>query len=144
VDKKYYLSEKIISGFLAKNKRYEDEKKVKGFTFSPADIEKPCSCLNARYYKSGAADIYINTSVIGLLDHKGIDQKGIRKLTTLECWRLQDFPDEAHNKAKASGVSQTQLYKQAGNSMSVNVLEMIFKQIELSKIVGSSGSLFDT
>jgi hypothetical protein len=35
------------------------------------------------------------------------------------------------------------MYKQAGNSMSVNVLEMIFRQIELSKIIGSSGSLFD-
>ena len=53
----------------------------------------------------------------------------IRKLTPLECWRLQDFPDSAFNKAKKSGVSDSQLYKQAGNSMSVNILEMIFRQI---------------
>jgi DNA (cytosine-5)-methyltransferase 1 len=72
-----------------------------------------------------------------------VSEKRIRKLTPLECWRLQDFPNEAHNKAKASGVSDSQLYKQAGNSMSVNVLEMIFRQIEKAKSVGSSGSLFD-
>jgi site-specific DNA-cytosine methylase len=70
-------------------------------------------------------------------------EERIRRLTPLECWRLQDFPDEAHNKAKASGISDSQLYKQAGNSMSVNVLEMIFRQIEKAKIVGISGSLFN-
>ena len=54
----------------------------------------------------------------------------IRKLTPLECWRLQDFPDEAHEKAKAAGVSDSQRYKQAGNAMSCNVVEMIFKCID--------------
>ncbi len=57
----------------------------------------------------------------------------IRKLTPRECFRLQDFPDSAHDKAKESGVSNSQLYKQAGNSMSVNILEMIFNQIEKAK-----------
>jgi len=56
----------------------------------------------------------------------------IRKLTPLECWRLQDFPDEAHEKAKAAGVSDSQRYKQAGNSMTVAVMEMIFRQLEKS------------
>ena len=65
----------------------------------------------------------------------------IRKLTTKEVWRLQDFPDEAHDKAKEIGVSNSQLYKQAGNSMSVNILEMIFRQIEKANI-GESGGLF--
>lgn len=54
----------------------------------------------------------------------------IRKLTPLECWRLQDFPDEAHEKAKAAGVSDSQRYKQAGNSITVAVMEMIFRQID--------------
>lgn len=52
----------------------------------------------------------------------------IRKLTPLECWRLQDFPDEAHEKAKAAGVSDSQRYKQAGNSITVAVMEMILIQ----------------
>ena len=54
----------------------------------------------------------------------------IRKLTPLECWRLQDFPNEAHEKAKQAGVSDSQRYKQAGNSMTVAVVEMIFRQID--------------
>ena len=53
----------------------------------------------------------------------------IRKLTPLECWRLQDFPDEAHEKAKAAGISDSRRYQQAGNSMTVAVVEMIFNQI---------------
>jgi DNA (cytosine-5)-methyltransferase 1 len=66
----------------------------------------------------------------------------IRKLTPLECWRLQDFPDEAHEKAKQAGISDSQRYKQAGNSMSVNVLEMIFRQIEKALRGDCNGRLF--
>lgn len=53
----------------------------------------------------------------------------IRKLTPLECWRLMGFDDEDFNKAQKSGVSNTQLYKQAGNSIVVNVLEKIFENL---------------
>ncbi|PTH92929.1 DNA (cytosine-5-)-methyltransferase [Staphylococcus xylosus] len=49
----------------------------------------------------------------------------IRKLTPLECWRLQGFTDEQFYKAKDSGVSNSQLYKQAGNSVTVNVVDAI-------------------
>lgn len=51
----------------------------------------------------------------------------IRKLTPLECWRLQGFTDEQFYKAKDSGVSNSQLYKQAGNSVSVPVVDAIVK-----------------
>lgn len=54
----------------------------------------------------------------------------IRKLTPLECWRLQAFPDWAFNKAKAAGLSDSQLYKQAGNSVTVNVIEFIGKKFK--------------
>ena len=50
----------------------------------------------------------------------------IRKLTPLECWRLMGFDDEDFYKAQGAGISNTQLYKQAGNSIVVNVLEKIF------------------
>ena len=53
----------------------------------------------------------------------------IRKLTPRECWRLMGFTDEEFRCAKASGVSNSQLYKQAGNSIVVNVLEGIFKNL---------------
>lgn len=61
---------------------------------------------------------------------------GIRKLTPRECLRLQDFPDTFKQV-----VSDSQLYKQAGNSMTVAVLEMIFRQIEKAK-QGDRESLF--
>lgn len=52
----------------------------------------------------------------------------IRKLTPKECWRLMGFSDEDFEKAQKVN-SDTQLYKQAGNSICVNVLEEIFKQM---------------
>lgn len=52
----------------------------------------------------------------------------IRKLTPKECYRLMGFSDEAFEKA-SSVCSNTQLYKQAGNSIVVDVLENIFKQL---------------
>lgn len=48
----------------------------------------------------------------------------IRKLTPRECWRLMGFDDEDFDKARTV-CSDTQLYKQAGNSIVVNVLEAI-------------------
>lgn len=48
----------------------------------------------------------------------------IRRLTPKECWRLMGFDDEDFEKARAVN-SDTQLYKQAGNSIVVNVLEAI-------------------
>lgn len=53
----------------------------------------------------------------------------VRKLTPLECWRLMSFTDEDFYKAKAAGISNSQLYKQAGNSIVVKVLEGIFKEL---------------
>lgn len=52
----------------------------------------------------------------------------IRKLTPKECWRLMGFDDEDFDKA-AKVNSNTQLYKQAGNSIVVNVLEAIFDNL---------------
>lgn len=53
----------------------------------------------------------------------------IRKLTPKECWRLMDFEDNDFEKAKAAGVSDSQLYKQAGNSIVVGVLYQIFTKL---------------
>lgn len=55
----------------------------------------------------------------------------IRKLTPRECWRLQAFPDELFDKAQQSGMSDSQLYKQAGNSVTVNVIEYIGNLLKL-------------
>ena len=61
---------------------------------------------------------------VGTID----DNLRIRKLTPLECWRLMGFSDEDYGKAKAVN-SNTQLYKQAGNSIVKQVLMAIFKQM---------------
>lgn len=49
----------------------------------------------------------------------------IRKLTPKECWRLMGFSDEDFEKAEKVN-SNSQLYKQAGNSIVVDVLEELF------------------
>lgn len=54
----------------------------------------------------------------------------IRKLTPLECWRLQGFSDAQHQAAAEDGVSDSQRYKQAGNSVTVNVIEAIGAEIQ--------------
>ena len=53
----------------------------------------------------------------------------IRKLTPRECWRLQGFPDWAFDKAQEVN-SNSQLYKQAGNSVTVNVIGAIAKELK--------------
>ena len=52
----------------------------------------------------------------------------VRKLTEKECWRLQGFPDSAFRKAEQV-VSNSQLYKQAGNSVTVNVIAAIVEKL---------------
>ena len=54
----------------------------------------------------------------------GITNNRIRRLTPLECFRLQGFPDEF-----VKTVSDTQLYKQAGNTITVNVIKAILKNL---------------
>jgi len=53
----------------------------------------------------------------------------IRKLIPLECWKLMGFDKEDFYKAKSAGISDTQLYRQAGNSIVVNVLEYLLNEL---------------
>lgn len=62
------------------------------------------------------------------------DDFRIRKLTPLECWRLMGFDDDDFYKAQNVGISNSQLYKQAGNSIVVNVLQAIFRQFNFEKV----------
>ncbi|MGY5232840.1 DNA cytosine methyltransferase [Lactiplantibacillus plantarum] len=61
------------------------------------------------------------------------DDLKIRKLTPLECWRLQGFPDWAFDRAKQAGLSDSQLYKQAGNSVTVPVIKAIAERMKLEE-----------
>ena len=69
-------------------------------------------------------------TVTGVVDMDNNDTGyRIRKLTPKECWRLMGFSDGDFDKAKSAGVSNTQLYKQAGNSIVTDVLYYIFKEL---------------
>lgn len=80
-------------------------------------------CLDANYWKGispGNVDKGRRTHI-----KEGVR---IRKLTPRECWRLQGFPDWAFDKAAAVN-SDSQLYKQVGNSVTVNVIYEIAKRL---------------
>lgn len=63
-------------------------------------------------------------------DRHGIVHHGrIRRLMPIEAWRLQGFTDEQFNKVAATGMSDAQLYKQAGNAVSVPVVEEIARNL---------------
>lgn len=71
------------------------------------------------------------------LKKKECDEMGnirIRKLTPKECFRLMGFDDEDFAKAEAVN-SNTQLYKQAGNSIVVDVLEAIFGELQKAGVL---------
>ena len=57
----------------------------------------------------------------------------IRKLTPRECWRLMGFTDEEFD--RVHGISNSQLYKQAGNSIVVNVLSALLSQLFYRELV---------
>ena len=60
----------------------------------------------------------------------------LRRLTPRECWRLQSFEDFLFDRARAAGISDAQLYKQAGNAVTVNVVYEI--GLRLAEIGGGT------
>ncbi len=57
----------------------------------------------------------------------------IRKLTENECYKLMGFTDEDCQRCKDVGMSKTQLYKQAGNSIVTNCIELLFEHLYKSQ-----------
>ena len=74
-------------------------------------------------------------------DRHGIVHHGrIRRLMPIEAWRLQGFTDEQFYKVQAIGMSDAQLYKQAGNAVSVPVVEDIARHLlEFDKEIDAYG-----
>jgi DNA (cytosine-5)-methyltransferase 1 len=84
-----------------------------------------------RVYDSNAIAMCLNAQPVGNTGGNSYlyeIESRIRKLTPRECWRLQGFPDWAFDKAKEVN-SDSQLYKQAGNSVSVPVIYEIAKRL---------------
>jgi len=203
VDDKYFLSEKMINGFLAHNKRHIEEKGQDGFNWKPKDETQIANCLRAnaalnatdnsikiksatsKGYEEATEGDSINFSVPNSETRRGrvgkqvaqtldtacnqgviqlnkskesggqqpyqqnrifdingispailanlggdrnhnINDYRIRRLTPRECFRLMDFPDTF-----TWPVSDSQAYKQAGNSIVVRVLEKIINNLPL-------------
>nr|DAU02011.1 MAG TPA: Cytosine specific methyltransferase [Caudoviricetes sp.] len=82
-----------------------------------------------RIYSTDGLAPCLNTMQGGQREPKILIDGRVRKLTPRECWRLQGFPDWAFDKAQEVN-SNSQLYKQAGNSVTVNVIEAIANKIE--------------
>lgn len=96
-----------------------------------ADLSYPSSkTRRGRVQEFGRISPTITATVTGV---KRIEMENneyrIRKLTPKECWRLMGFSDEQFEKAKEAGISNSQLYKQAGNSIVTDVLYYIFKNL---------------
>ncbi|HSQ98196.1 MAG TPA: DNA cytosine methyltransferase [Rickettsiales bacterium] len=114
VDQKYTISDKLWEGH--KRRKREHLLKGNGFGYSLFDENsKYTSTLSARYYKDGS-EILINQK-----------DSNPRKLTPREAARLQGFPDNF-----VIPVSDNSAYKQFGNSVAVNVIKSIAKEIILS------------
>ena len=103
-------------------------------------IDKDVSnCITASIGKGADLKGYFEKSRKQLVSDETLR---IRRLTPFECWRLMGFSDEAYHKArnalnnkfyKGKDRASSQRYKQAGNSIVVNVLEAIFKNLFLEE-----------
>lgn len=90
------------------------------------NVDNNAFCITAHYSRVAPQNFFDSTS-----GHRatGVIHGGrIRKLTPRECFRLMGFTDEEFDRASV-GISNSQLYKMAGNSIVVNVLEAIFKKL---------------
>ncbi|WP_059767396.1 DNA cytosine methyltransferase [Staphylococcus haemolyticus] len=131
VDESYFLSE---SGYISKEKYGRMGKQaVETIKENMEEIRDgyTINAFNKTIDKSGLSPTLttrpegFKTAILPVTNNLRI-----RKLTPLECWRLQGFSDEQFYKAKNSGVSKSQLYKQAGNAVTVNVVDAIVGELE--------------
>ena len=110
IDEKYTLSDKLwmyLQNYAAKHKAAGN-----GFGYGIAPLDGISRTLSARYYKDGS-EVLIEQ-----------DGKNPRRLTPRECARLQGFPDDFK-----IPVSDTQAYKQFGNSVVVPLMAEVAKLI---------------
>ena len=101
----------------------------KGYTEAEVGDSVNLSHPNSKTRRGRVGKQIANTLLTG--ESQGVIEPDfrIRKLTPRECWRLQGFPDWAFDKAQEVN-SNSQLYKQAGNSVTVNVIAAIAKELQ--------------
>lgn len=79
-------------------------------------------CIDASYWNGASVETFLKKHRRQLV----VDGRQIRKLTPKECFRLMGFDDADHDVLVKNGISNTQIYKMAGNSIVVDVLEYLF------------------
>ena len=126
VAEKYYLSEKALAGLKAHKARHNAGSRAA--LMHVANLETSYE-QTGRVYSAKGLSPTINTCC----EPKILTGGCIRRLTPLECWRLQGFCDDDYYSAVGAGVSPTQLYRQAGNSIAVPVVEHILRAMYLDK-----------
>ena len=120
VDDKYYLTDKMYKTVMSTG--------TKGWYAKPetdCKIAKPLVRTMHKMHRA-STDNYYHT------EYKPQGKTNLRRLTPLECFRLQGFSDEDYKKVSDIKISDTQMYMQTGNSITVKVLEYIFKNLFIS------------
>jgi len=94
-----------------------------------ASVDIKGNDISKRVYSDIGLAPTLTTGESGNTIPKIIDGKVARKFTPRECWRLQGFEDDYFDRAREVN-SDTQLYKQAGNAVCVNVAYAIAKNLK--------------
>ena len=142
VDKKYYLSNVIKPTILS-----DGTKKFKSKSDIDQLIARPLTATMAKMHRA-CQDNYFSDDYLNADDpityskqhftKKELAQKNIRRITPKEAFNLQGFDDEFYKKAKLAKTSDSQLYKQAGNAVSVNtvyaILHFLFVESRLMEV----------
>lgn len=141
VEEKYYLSEEVQRRFKPTGSVYNKEGLSPTLDTMQGGYRQPCITVVGELECEGWYDVekrVHNTGGLGVcvetrnrakyINEDNLGNYRIRKLTPKECWRLMGCSEEDFEKAKLFN-SDSQLYKQAGNSIVVNVLEGIFKNL---------------
>jgi site-specific DNA-cytosine methylase len=140
VDNKYFLSDKTIKGIEKSNFRERQPVNINTVCRTlKTGGDPPCFKVHSLYPRSGnpkkggTGHLSKEDGTTYCLDtgnNQAIEyEKKLRKLTPTECFRLQGFPDSFVEKCREIKISDTQLYKQAGNSITVNVMQHLIKEI---------------
>lgn len=114
----------------AVNFQFPDSKTRRGRVGKQIANTLEASNINQGVVVAGSLEHYQNDQINRVYDTEG--QQGdyrIRKITPRECWRLQGFTDEQFNTVREAGLSDSQLYKQAGNAVTVNVVKAVAERL---------------
>ncbi len=138
VDKKYYLSEKIKHTILdGGTKNFWSKSQI------DLDIARTLTATMAKMHRASQDNYYSDDYIQKGKSHKEtakevLFKKPVRRLTPKEALQLQGFSKSFYHKAIAAGVSEHQLYKQAGNALSVNtgyaLLNYLFVHLKIQNM----------